>query len=76
MFAMIAVKDLFVLVSIVGLLFGGAAIALRSGLVETSQQQRSQLLGNLSRLLVTLAGYAVILSMVQHLVGYKLSFLP
>ena len=76
MSAMSSMKDWCIVISIVGLLIVGVGITLRSGLVESSREQKSGIAGNLSRLVVALAGYGAFLSMIQHLVGYKLGFMP
>lgn len=76
MSAMGLFKDWFVLISIAGLLLIGVGITLRSGLVASSREQGSQIVGNLSRMMVALAGYGAFFSMVQRLVGFKLGFIP
>jgi len=76
MSAMSSIKDWCIVISIVSLLLAGVGITLRSGLVASGREPRSGIAGNLSRMVIALAGYGAFLSMIQHLVGYKLGFLP
>ncbi len=71
MSALNSIKDLFILVSVLSLLVVGIGITLRSGLVSSGRGWRSNLMCNLSKMILTLAGYAALFSMVQQLVGYK-----
>ena len=71
MSAMNSIKDLFVLISVLSLLFIGVGITLRSGLVASGRDRGANLAGNLSQMVLTLAGYAALFSMFQQLAGYK-----
>jgi hypothetical protein len=61
---------LFVLGPILGLLLVGLVITLRSGVASVSTHQGVELLvGNLSQLLLQVAGYAIILLALQRFLG-------
>ncbi|WP_406700233.1 hypothetical protein V5E97_15530 [Singulisphaera sp. Ch08] len=63
-------KAIFVLVPIFGLLLVGLVIALRSGVASLSTHQGvERFVGNLSQLLLRMAGYAIGLHMLQRFIG-------
>jgi len=76
MLGLITIKDLFIVGSILSLLLIGVGITLRSGLVAAGRERCSRIFGNLSRMVVALASWAAFLSMIQQLVGLRVSFLP
>jgi len=62
-------------VPILALLLGGALIAARSGVEHvTSAKDVRQIAGNFSAMLVRVAGYVMVLMLVQHLIGLRPSF--
>jgi hypothetical protein len=61
-----------VLVSIAVLIGGGAVIALRSGVGELNTgRDYLQVAGNLSQMVLRIAGYVVVLIGVQYLIGLR-----
>ena len=74
--AMSAIKDLFILFTVASLLVVGVGITLRSGLVAAGRERTSQILGNLSRMVVALASWTAVISFVQQWAGLRFSFLP
>ena len=67
-----AFEGFLILVPILLLLAVGAFIALRSGVgtLETGRDYL-QVVGNLSQMILRVAGYVVILLMVQYLIGLR-----
>jgi hypothetical protein len=66
------IEGLLICLPVVLLLAVGAAIALRSGVddVGTSRDYR-QIAGNLSQMILRVAGYVAILLAVQHVIGLR-----
>ena len=68
-------KDILTVASILSLLLVGLAITLKSGLVAVGADRCRLVLGNLSQLVITLAGCLLLLGMIQHLIGIRLGSL-
>jgi hypothetical protein len=65
-------EGLLILTPIIFLLVVGAVIALRSGVHDLSTGQGYlQIAGNLSRMILRVAGYVVILLAIQSLIGLR-----
>jgi len=67
-------KDIVTVGVILSLLGVGALITLKSGLVTVGDDQGRVVLGNLSQLVVTLAGCLIILLMLQEIVGFRMAW--
>ncbi len=65
-------KDCLTLASILGLLLAGLTIALESGVVIVGPERKSEVMVNLSKVLLTLAGCLLILGMIQRVVGVRI----
>ena len=65
-------KDCLTLASILGLLVIGLTIALKSGLVIVGPERKTEMMGNLSKVLLTLAGCLLILGMIQRVIGVRI----
>jgi hypothetical protein len=65
-------KDILTVASILGLFLVGLTIALRSGVMAVGPDRSRLVLGNLSQLILTLAGCLLVLGMIQTLIGMRL----
>jgi hypothetical protein len=65
-------KDIVTIVVILGLFVVGVLIALKSGAVAMERQHCRLVLGNLSQLILTLAGCMIFLTVVQEIVGFRI----
>lgn len=65
-------KDIVTVASILGLILVGLAISLKSGVVAVGADRCRLVLGNLSHVTVGLAGFLVVLGMIQRIVGFRL----
>ncbi len=63
-------KDIVTILCIVSLLSTGLMITLRSGMVSVQGEHCRLVLGNLSRLILTLVGGVLFLLMIQQVVGF------
>lgn len=62
-------------IPILALLLGGAIIASRSGVSRVSTgRDLVQIAGNVSAMLIRVAGYVVVLMLVQHFIGLRSTF--
>jgi hypothetical protein len=65
-------KDILTVASILSLIVVGLAIALKSGVVAVGPDRSRLVLGNLSQLVLTLAGCLLVLGMIQQMIGVRL----
>jgi hypothetical protein len=65
-------EGLFIILPIILLLLVGAGIAVRSGVGEvTTGRDYLRIAGNVSAMLLRIAGYVVVFLAVQHLIGLR-----
>jgi hypothetical protein len=67
-------KDILSVASILSLLFVGVLITLKSGMVTVGGDQCRVVMGNLSQLIITLAGCLVFLMVLQEIVGFHMGW--
>lgn len=65
-------KDLVTLASILSLIVVGLLITLKSGVVSVGGDRCRLVRSNFSQLVISLAGCAIFLMMIQHMVGFRL----
>ena len=65
-------KDFVTLASILSLLVVGLLITLKSGVVMVGDDRCRLVRSNVSQLVISLAGCALFLMMIQHIVGFRL----
>jgi hypothetical protein len=66
-------KDIVTVLSILSLFLVGLAITLKSGVVAVGGDRCRLVLGNLSQLLITLAGCLLLLGVIQQFIGIRLA---
>ena len=66
-------KDFMTVASVLSLFVVGLAITLKSGVVAVGADRCRLVLGNLSQLIITLAGCLLVLGMIQQMIGIRIA---
>ncbi len=69
---LLSIKDILTVATILSLLVVGSLITLNSGVVSVGTDRCRLVRSNLSQLIVSLAGSALFLMMIQHIIGFRL----